>query len=90
MIKRNAARLLHLVNQIMDMRKLEKGKLEVSLQNGDLLAQVEDIYSKFSELARMEHFDYSFSTHLKELLCRFDSDKIDKILSLFCFLISKW
>ena len=80
MMKRNATRLLRLVNQIMDMRKLEKGKLELSLQNGDLVAMVEDIYAHFGELARIEQINYSFSTRLQELHCQFDTDKIDKIL----------
>ncbi|MDW7695776.1 two-component regulator propeller domain-containing protein [Flammeovirgaceae bacterium SG7u.111] len=80
MMKRNASRLLRLVNQILDMRELEQGGLELRLQNGDMVKMVEDIYTYFIELAKAESVSYSFVTNYKELLCQFDKDKIDKIL----------
>lgn len=80
MMKRNASRLLRLINQIMDMRKLEKGNLELFLENGDLVQMVEDVHANFAQLAKIENISYSFSSNQNELLCRFDRDKMDKIL----------
>ncbi|MCG8310910.1 MAG: response regulator [Cytophagales bacterium] len=80
MMKRNATRLLRLINQIMDMRKLEKGELRLTLQNGDLVGMVKEICAYFSELSRMDGIKYSFSSSHSELFCQFDKDKIDKIL----------
>lgn len=80
LIKRNASRLLRLVNQIMDMRKLERAKLELNLQNGDLAVLVKEVYDYFIDLAKTENLQYSLKLEQNELLCQFDKDKIDKIL----------
>lgn len=80
MMQRNAIRLLRLINQIMDMRKMEKGELEFTLENGDLISVVKDVHTYFKQLAGREHITYSFNSNKSTLNCRFDYDKIDKIL----------
>jgi len=47
-IYRNANRLLHLTNNLMDFRKLEEGRTKLKVQHGDLLQYIKEI-SIYSE-----------------------------------------
>src|SRR5580704_4207337 len=46
-IHRNARRLLHLVNQLLDFRKLEVNELKLHVQQGDVLQFIRDISFSF-------------------------------------------
>jgi signal transduction histidine kinase len=56
LIHRNALRLLRLVNEIMDFRKIETGRMKLRVTNNDLSAFVHDIYFSFNELAKRQKF----------------------------------
>ncbi|MEO5564950.1 MAG: two-component regulator propeller domain-containing protein, partial [Chitinophagaceae bacterium] len=49
MIKRNANRLLNLVNQLLDFRKLEEHELKLDLTGGDLVSFVRDVSDSFKD-----------------------------------------
>ena len=51
MIERNNNNLLHLVNQILDLRKLETGKLSLQLIQGDIISYLRYITESFHSLA---------------------------------------
>src|SRR6185503_16001772 len=51
MVKRNARRLLNLVNQLLDFRKLEEHELKLNLSEGDIISFLKDASESFSDMA---------------------------------------
>ncbi|HAZ01183.1 MAG TPA: hypothetical protein DCY97_03270 [Marinilabiliales bacterium] len=77
---KNANRLLRLVNQLMDLRKVESGKMKLRVEKLDLVQFVEDIHFAFKELAEQKKINFQILTEEPELVFWFDPDKLDKIL----------
>ncbi|MDF1550068.1 MAG: response regulator [Bacteroidales bacterium] len=80
MMSRNAHRLLRLVNQLLDLRKIEKGKLKLQARQTDLIKFVSEIYESFEELAKRKNITFLLEKKTQELYMYFDHDKLDKIL----------
>ena len=80
LIYKNANRLLRLVDQLLEMRKLDAGKMELELSQNDLVSFIKDIVGDFGVKAKQKHIDLQFISPFKELLFAFDSDKLDKVL----------
>lgn len=80
-IQRSARRLLHLVNQLLDYRKMDVGMAPVQLENGDLVKFSKDIFSLFKGLAAKKELDYKFKSSSKEINSLFDFDKVEKIIT---------
>ncbi len=82
-IHRNANRLLNLVNQLLDLSKIEAHKMELKLQHGSISNFTEDIVQAFQTLAIKQQIQLDFITDAhedEEVLVLFDADKIEKIL----------
>lgn len=80
MIHRNARRLLNLVNQLLDFRKMEMQELKLNTSKGDIIKFVQDISYSFNDLAAKNHIVFSFSTSTDQYYTKFDHDKIERIL----------
>jgi signal transduction histidine kinase/DNA-binding NarL/FixJ family response regulator/sugar lactone lactonase YvrE len=80
LIYRNAQRLLRLINQLLDFRKIESGKLELNLRHDNISKFIQDVTSTFSFLAKEKNIHFEVSIRQSDLWMDFDSDKIDKIL----------
>ncbi len=80
LMKNNAKRLLRLVNQIMDMRKMEAGKLKLEAKYGDIVPFVKSIVSSFEPIAREKSINLVFTALSGQVYTLFDEDKIDKII----------
>ena len=79
-IKRNASRLLRLVNQLMDFRKIEEAKLEMNCEKDDLVHFIKNIADSFNHEAKEREMNYSFIQTCSSLEAWFDHDKLDKII----------
>lgn len=77
---KNSQRLLRLVNQILDFRKMEITKLKLSTSKFELVSFCENIYRSFSDLAERNEIDYHFSTDVAPCFVLLDEDKIETIL----------
>ncbi len=77
---RNAKRLLSLVNQLMEYRKLEAGKLKLELTKGDLVKFIKDIINSFSELAEERNIRLELKTVINEIFIWFDPDKLEMVV----------
>ncbi|HTR29785.1 MAG TPA: two-component regulator propeller domain-containing protein [Puia sp.] len=80
MIRRNARRLLHLVNQLLDFRKMEVNELRLNPRQGDILKFVREISWSFIDLAERKHIAFSYNADTRSLRTSFDHDKIERIL----------
>ena len=79
MIKRNGKRLLNLVNQLMDFRKMEYNELKLSLTEGDIIKFIKEVSSSFSDVAHQKQIQYVFECETCSLITNFDHDKIERI-----------
>jgi len=80
MIKRNSKRLLNLVNQLIDFRKMEHNELKLSLNKGDIIQFIKEVSSSFADVAHQKKIQYLFESELHSFITRFDQDKIERIL----------
>jgi DNA-binding response OmpR family regulator len=79
-IERNAKRLLHLVNQLLDLRKMEVNELKLNMHQGDIAAFIKAAADSFTDLADERGVVFSYETQLEHLPALFDKDKIERIL----------
>ena len=80
LIDRNAKRLLNLVNQLLDFRKLESDDIRMKATEGDIVEFIKDAVTSFSDLSEKKHIRLEFSTQVPQLTTYFDKDILEKIL----------
>jgi signal transduction histidine kinase/ligand-binding sensor domain-containing protein/CheY-like chemotaxis protein/AraC-like DNA-binding protein len=80
MVKRNARRLLNLVNQLLDFRKLEEQELRLNATPGDMAAFVREVADSFRDLADRRHIQFTLNCSVDSYFTSFDKDKIERVL----------
>jgi ligand-binding sensor domain-containing protein/signal transduction histidine kinase/DNA-binding response OmpR family regulator len=80
LIYRNAQRLLHLINQLMEIRKVETGKIVLKTAWGDLVSFVNGISQSFMELASQKEIKFRVSSTATTVKLYFDRDIIENII----------
>jgi len=80
LINRNAQRLLHLINQLMEFRKIESGKMELKVSQGNINQFLHNIYSSFNHLASQQQITYTFTPLHQATDCWFDHEKLENIV----------
>ncbi len=81
MIRRNGHSLLNLVNQILDLRKLEMGKLQLHLIQSDIIQYLSYIVESFYSLAESNDIRLEFESEIGSQMMDYDSDKIVRIVT---------
>ncbi|MEY4904744.1 MAG: hypothetical protein RLZZ292_2559, partial [Bacteroidota bacterium] len=80
MVRKNALRLLRLINQLMDFRKIENGKMTVRATENDLITFSQDIVNAYQKMAMKRNMELQFFSSEKTLLTWFDVNMLDKVL----------
>ena len=80
MVKKNAMRLLRLVNQLMDFRKIEEGKMRLRASENNITEFVTEITNAFTETAIKKKITYRIDSKDNNLKVWFDVNMLDKIL----------
>jgi len=80
LIQRNARRLLNLVNQLLDFRKLEVQEIRFNPSEGDVIHFLRETVHSFSDLSDKKGIALSFHSSVEKLETVFDQDKLEKIL----------
>lgn len=76
---RNANVLLQLVNQLLDFRKSEMGKLKLKASKNDIVAFIDDIKKSFEELADYREIDFSLKSTNSHIDLWFDVINLKKV-----------
>ncbi|MFT4205060.1 MAG: response regulator [Chitinophagaceae bacterium] len=81
LIKKNAERLLQLINQLLDLSKLESGLMHVTQSPVELVSELKKYVGNHISLAKQKGIQFIFSPSLEELWILSDHDKLEKITS---------
>jgi signal transduction histidine kinase/ligand-binding sensor domain-containing protein/DNA-binding response OmpR family regulator len=77
---KNIQRLKRLIDQLLDLRKIEEGYLTMEWKKGNIIDFIERIYTNFENYAEKRNMYFTFQTSCSQLDSFFDPDKLDKIL----------
>lgn len=78
----NIKRLKNLLQQILDLRKIDNKKMRLSVSYGDVLAFLKELYEEsFSFMMNEKHINFLFEIEVDSIKGYFDKDKLDKIVS---------
>lgn len=80
MIYRNAQRILRLINQLMDIRKLDKGQMFLKFRETDMVGFIQDVMQPFEYLARKKNIHFAFKCDMLQLKAWVDLNNFDKVL----------
>ncbi len=80
LIRRNARRLLNLVNQLLDFRKMEVQEIKFQPSEGDIIKFTREAVFSFSDLSEKNDIGLAFHSSISSLEMIFDQDKLEKIL----------
>ncbi|HMB89939.1 MAG TPA: ATP-binding protein [Rhodothermales bacterium] len=78
---RNSHRLLHLVNQLLDVSRLETGRLTLQVQHVDAVAFANRVAETFASMAKRKHIDFQIDAPDEPLRVYFDPDQLEKVLT---------
>lgn len=79
-VERNTDRMLRLVNQILDIRKIQNHKMKLRVQQVECVSFVHHIMDDFQALASEHNIDFLFESELEKLNLWVDADKLEKII----------
>jgi signal transduction histidine kinase/DNA-binding response OmpR family regulator len=80
LIRKNALRLLRLVNQLMDFRKIEEKKMMLRASEGEVVEFIRDVMTAFEKNAQKRKIDFQLTTALNQVYAWFDADMLDKVI----------
>jgi signal transduction histidine kinase/ligand-binding sensor domain-containing protein/DNA-binding response OmpR family regulator len=79
-IYRNAQRILRLINQLMDVRKLDKGLIRLGCRETDIVGFINDLMNTFEYLAQQKNISFIFDTPFNDLKVWIDLNYFDKVM----------
>lgn len=81
MMRRNVSRLHSLINQLLDLSKLEAKELKIETKEGDIAQFLFYIFASFESLAQSKKLQFNFTQSHLSFMAGFDADKIEKIVT---------
>ena len=80
LIHRNSKQLYHLINQILDLAKLEDGKLQSQFVQGNIIAYIRYLTESFQSSAESKNIQLDFLTETEEIVMDFDEKGMTHII----------
>ena len=80
-IERNSSNLLHLVNQMLDLAKLENGKLNYAPVQANIIPWLQYMVESHQSLAAAKEIQLTFYTEVENLMMDYDADQLSKVIS---------
>ena len=81
LIHRNARKLLGLVNQLLDISKLESGNMKLQTSPQNIVSLLKALVLSFTSYAERKRITLKFNSVENEIIVYFDRDKIEKIIT---------
>ena len=78
-MSKSSSRLLRLIDQLLEFRRLENNKMDLKLEKTEAVAFFYDIYSTFKEIAEKKHIEFQFNPNVSQWDMLIDKGKMDKI-----------
>ncbi|MBI5471476.1 MAG: response regulator [Ignavibacteriae bacterium] len=78
---RNARRLLQLINQLLDLSRIEAGSMELKAERHNLVSFVKNVVYSFEALAEQRQISLTFNSDSAQITAMFEPDKMEKIFS---------
>lgn len=79
-IRRNAERILSLINQMMDLRKIDKGQMQLHMSETDLIGFTGDIHMLFEQQAKTKNIKFEYEYDAEKLPIWIDRNNFDKVI----------
>ena len=79
-LQRNTKRLTHTVLQLLEFRKIDRGKLTLNLTSNDIIKLLHDVFNTFITLSESKQIKFSINCDTSELKIVFDFEKIEAVL----------
>jgi len=79
-LQRNAGRLLDLVNQLLDLSKIESGKLKLNISRSDIISLIKGVTMSFHSIAEYKNIEMEMDFLPKQLEMNYDKEKMETIL----------
>ena len=80
LLKNNAERMKRLIDQLLEFRNMETGKLRLRVQETDACVFIYNIWQQFHDISDRRNINYTFQQSEKSITCYMDQGKIDKIM----------
>jgi signal transduction histidine kinase/DNA-binding response OmpR family regulator len=81
LIHRNALGLQHLIDQLLDLSRLDAGGMRLETQYADLQVFLASMHQAFTPLAERRQIGFEYRTSCSEVWTYFDADKLEKAIS---------
>jgi ligand-binding sensor domain-containing protein/signal transduction histidine kinase/AraC-like DNA-binding protein len=78
-VKKNADRLLRLMSELLDFRKIETGNVKLQVSENELVGFCRQIYTSYENLAELKRIDYQFSCRQDTIPVYFDPAQLEKV-----------
>ena len=79
-IQRNTLRLMNLINQFLDLSRMDAGVVKLNISKGDLFDYIHGIVNAYRFISDQKNIEYNFISASDSYIGYFDADKIEKIL----------
>ena len=80
MMMQNCYRLLRLINNLIDINKMDSGFMSIEFANRNIVKVVEDITISVAEYAKLHEIELVFDTEIEEKVIACDADKLERVM----------
>ena len=79
-MEHNTNRIMSLINQLLDIRRIDQGQMKIKCRETDLISFIDDIYEIFSYQAIKRNINFTFNHTSEKLFVWIDVKNFDKII----------
>ena len=79
-MRKSVDRMMRLINELLEFRKMQNNKLQLALEETDIIAFVKDIFLTFNQLAENKRISYTYIPFSHHFNMYFDKNYVDKIV----------